>query len=210
MNFVRDFLRPGDLFVDVGANVGTYSLLAAATPDLQVIAIEPSTIAYRRLVENIDINALGGRVSVLQAALGAEAGEALISVGHDAINHVLGLSETEEHEVVPMERLDDLVARSGRDVTLVKVDVEGLEKQVLQGASQLLASTSPVLIVEANDPEALRDLLAPLGYQPCSYDPARRHLATVDWLDIHDNNLLAVRDRAAVEARLSSEVRVAP
>ena len=65
MCFVCDFIRPGDTFVDVGANVGTYSLLAAAIPDVRIVAFEPSTLASRRLQENVDLNGLRARVEVL-------------------------------------------------------------------------------------------------------------------------------------------------
>ena len=205
MSFVRDFLRPGDSFVDVGANVGSYSLLAAGTTDVTILAFEPSSLAYGRLLENVELNGLESRLSASQVAIGAESGEAMISTGQDAVNHVLSPDEAVAHEVIPMRSLDEVMATGDiRTVNLVKVDVEGMEEQVLRGAIGLLGSASPVLIVEANDVAAIRDLLEPLGYKAVSYDPSRRQVADIDWFDIRENNILAVRNRALVEGRLAS------
>src|SRR5207253_10176338 len=58
MPFVLDYLRPGDVFIDVGANIGVYSLLASTIPDVEIVAFEPATLAYQRLLENVRINGL--------------------------------------------------------------------------------------------------------------------------------------------------------
>jgi len=204
MGFVLDFLAPGDMFIDVGANVGGYSLLAAATPGVDIWAFEPSTSAYQRLLENVSINCLGPRVRLHQVAVGAAAGRVLVSTGQDAGNHVLLPGEAVAGEVVPMVSLDDVIAPEHRpSVRLIKVDVEGLEEAVLRGASSILAAAAPVLIVEANDLPSLRRLLAPLEYRPCRYDPERRRLEEGDWTLRRGFNVLLIRDRALVESRLS-------
>jgi len=89
MRFLLDHLRPGDTFVDVGANVGVYTLLAAAVPGVRCVAFEPSTQSWTRLVENIRLNGLT-EVDARRAAVGAESGEAAITVGRDSVNRVVG------------------------------------------------------------------------------------------------------------------------
>jgi FkbM family methyltransferase len=205
MRFVQDFLRPGDCFVDVGANVGTYSLLAAAVAGVEIVAFEPSSEAFQRLDENIAINGLESRVSTRREAIGAAAGTVMMSVGKDAINHVVVPGETSLSEKVAMVSLDDALEDGIADrLRLIKVDVEGFEEQVLRGAISVLAAARPALIVEANDPAAIRDILVPLGYQSYAYDPTRCRLRSLDWLDIHDNNLLAIHERAFADARLAA------
>src|SRR3712207_8823650 len=72
MSFVRAYLRPGDLFIDVGANVGVYSLWAAETDSVTVLAFEPSSTTYRRVLENVQLNGLYDRVLLVRKAVGAE------------------------------------------------------------------------------------------------------------------------------------------
>ncbi len=205
MRFVQDFLRPGDCFVDVGANVGTYSLLAAAVADVGIVAFEPSSLAFQRLHENIALNGLESRISTRREAVGAVPGTVMMTTGCDAMNHVVVAGETVLSEKVAMVSLDDALGAGVADqLRLIKVDVEGFEEEVLRGAMAVLAAAKPVLIVEANDAPAIRDFLVPLGYQSYSYDPARRRLRPLDWLDIRDNNLLAVHERTFVDGRLAA------
>ena len=76
MAFVMHFLRPGDRFVDVGANVGSYTVLAAAVCGARTLAIEPDPDSADGLRDNIRLNKLADRVTVLQAALGDRDGVA--------------------------------------------------------------------------------------------------------------------------------------
>lgn len=91
MEFMAHFLRPGDGFVDVGANIGVYALLAASFvgQDGRVDAFEPVPIAFDRLRENVALNGLG-QVHAHQVALGASAGTARITVRHDTMNRITG------------------------------------------------------------------------------------------------------------------------
>jgi FkbM family methyltransferase len=208
MSFLLDFLRGGDCFVDVGANVGTYSLLAAATPEVRIVAFEPSSIAFRRLQENVALNKCSPWVEVHREAVGASPAWVSITVGRDTVNHVVASGDADASEGVVMVSLDEVLAGPEAErVRLIKIDVEGFEEQVLLGAQAVLAIASPVLIVEANDPAAIRDVLAPLGYHPFRYDPIGRRLESLGWLDVRDNNVLAVRDRSLVESRLGNAVK---
>jgi len=207
MRFVGDFLRSGDVFVDVGSNVGTYTLLAAATTGVDIWAFEPSSCAFGRLRENVSMNLLEPRVRVYQAAVGASTGRVMLSTGRDAVNHVLTGRDDGPSEEVPMISLDQVLTPESRSlVSLIKVDVEGLETDVLRGAMTLLRSRSPALIVEANDRVALRAVLAPLGYRPFTYDPEGRSLAPIDWYGPTGGNLLLLREPAFVEERVGSGV----
>jgi FkbM family methyltransferase len=97
MRFVRDYLRPGDRFLDIGANVGIYTLLGtlAVGPTGSVDAFEPVPATLQRLRENLRLNAVQN-VHVHEAAVGAEAGMVLFEIGNDAMNHLAGETGTSE------------------------------------------------------------------------------------------------------------------
>jgi len=162
------WLRPGDLFVDVGANSGAYTLWAA---DLgaNVIAIEPSPKAYRQLRKNLDLN--GYRVEVIAAAAGDRSGMITVTADLGTMNH-LSLDSHLAGDQVPMITLDDVIG--DRDVAGVKVDVEGAERLVLNGATRALRehrirllqlewnSSCWELMGESREP--VRILLESMGY----------------------------------------------
>lgn len=122
-------LRPGDLFVDVGANVGAYTLWALDV-GAHVIAVEPDGHARDRLVENLTLN--GYDAETAPAALLDQPGAARFSTGRDTLNQI----GTEGVEV-EVTTLDQVIG--DRYAAGVKVDVEGFERLVLEGAQQALA-----------------------------------------------------------------------
>lgn len=128
----RGLLHDNDLFVDVGANAGTYSVWAA---DLgaEVIAIEPGAEARSLLDENARLNP-HARITVVESALGARAGEMSFTQGRDAMNHVL--PQAEGGLRVQVRTLDEVLG--SRAAAGVKVDVEGAERLVLEGAETAL------------------------------------------------------------------------
>ncbi len=137
MNFWRAFLRPGDLFIDVGANVGTYALWAADC-GAEVIAVEPDPAAAALARENIELNV--APIVLHQVALGAEDGSLVLTQGLDSMNHiVLGAGHIGGLHV-PVMTLDVLL--SGRRAAGVKIDVEGAERLVLEGGRSALSSGS--------------------------------------------------------------------
>src|SRR5829696_9841251 len=129
------YLRPGDLFLDLGANIGAYSVLALDC-GAQVIAVEPDDRARARLEQNVAYNEY--TCDVIPAAVGAQAGELSFTVGLDSYNHLVSDRDvTWEGNVrtrtVPVRTLDDILG--ARTAAGVKVDVEGFELDVLRGAA---------------------------------------------------------------------------
>lgn len=215
MAFVLHALRPGDTFLDVGANVGAYSLLAAAA-GAQVIAVEPAPAACRWLALNVRVNDLAARVEIVPAALGRTAGSVRFTAGQDTLNHVATEGEAAEAVVVPVVRLDDAIAaRGGAVPRLVKIDVEGYETEVLAGAERTLASPDLLaVILELNgsgarygfDDAALGARMSGLGFRPCRYDAFARVLSPLAAPNAAQNTLF-IRDMAEVERRLATAPR---
>jgi FkbM family methyltransferase len=147
--FYRAHLRPGMRVVDVGANVGLYTLLAAqhVGPAGHVWAIEPVSENCRLLLLSLTRNQLTN-VTLHPVACGASSGHALLTMAMGTNASLLADTETAlltpSCVVVPLARLDALVPGP---VDLLKLDVEGAEGLVLQGASRLLTSR-PILTSE--------------------------------------------------------------
>jgi len=210
MSFVHAFLRPGELFVDVGANVGVYSLWASEVHDVHSVAFEPSSATYARVAENVALNGLIDRVHLMRMAVGAEKAVVRFSTGLDATNRVLS-DGTGTAESVQQTTLDDVFTDQeglstgvcGRAPALIKIDVEGQEANVLRGASSLIARHRPALIVEVNDPERLADLFAEFGYTAWSYDPKSRRLSPVATMR-HIDNVIAIADIGEARRRIAT------
>jgi FkbM family methyltransferase len=162
----RNSLKSGDLFVDVGANIGSYAIWAA---DLgaQVIALEPAEDTFELLQRNVDLNRYS--IHTIQAAAGPQHGIARFTAGRDDWNRFdpTGGAETE------VVTLDSVIGT--RSVTGMKVDVEGFEIDVLRGCEQALSEQRIGLIqLEWNstshsglgaDRKPVADLLDQHGYR---------------------------------------------
>jgi FkbM family methyltransferase len=211
MAFVAHLLRPDEVFADVGANIGAYSLVAAACAGARCVAFEPTSLAYHYLFENVALNRLQERIELQQCAVGAEAGSIRLTAGMGEVNHVLEAGETGESIQVPMVSLDGFFF--GRTPpALIKIDVEGFEGAVVDGAARLISARQPqALLMElaghgaryGRDEAALRASLIERGYGLCAYDGLRRKLHRLDPMASHASyNLLFVRDFDAAQQRL--------
>lgn len=166
----RRILRHDDLFVDVGAHVGLYTLWALDA-DASVIAIEPNPDAVGQLRANLALNDFTGEV--VEAAVGATPGR-MAMTGEDLLRQrlVLDGSASSTAVTVDVRVLDDVLG--DRVVRGLKIDVEGAERLVLEGASRLLSDGRvDVMQLEWNDcsvgllgedREPLARMLEDLGY----------------------------------------------
>ncbi|MGE3274309.1 MAG: FkbM family methyltransferase [Vicinamibacterales bacterium] len=148
--WIRQF-RPDEVFYDIGANVGAYSLVAAANPagGARVVAFEPSYPNVNALCANVVLNDLASRITPLPVAL-ADANAAsvlnLIGLAPGGARHTLGAGAPGEAPTVYPQpvltfRLDDLVEQAALPLpNHIKLDVDGGEFAVLGGAARVLAS----------------------------------------------------------------------
>jgi FkbM family methyltransferase len=208
MAFVLHYLRHEDLFVDVGANAGSYTVLAAGAARASVVSIEPVPSTFERLMDQVHVNRIQDRVRALNCAVGDSEGEVRFSADSDTMNHVLRAGETSGSEViVPVHRLDDLMDTT-RDC-FIKLDVEGYEMQALAGAAELLKSGRvAALLVELNgsgahygsDDAAIDSRLRGCGLAPFSYSPFDRKLHPAG--PGVTGNTLYLRDAVQAQARV--------
>ena len=169
---IQAFLAPGMTFIDVGANIGYYTLIAARVvgPDGVVHAFEPNPAMRERLADNLRRNRLEN-VHVRPEAVAQETGRVRFYQStleeNQGISSILPGSGRQEVAEVPSVSLDDFVASlGGRRIDLIKIDIEGAEAQLIAGGRQTLsASDAPPLIFEAFDLPPIESALRAFGYQ---------------------------------------------
>ena len=154
-------LRPGDLVVEAGANIGAHTLAMAKMVGEKglIYAFEPQRLVYQAMVANVAINSLVN-VITQQAGLGASEGTINVPVLDPAIGHNFGgvsISHHETGEQVPVTTIDSLKLDQCR---MIKVDVEGMECDVLEGARDTIMQLRPILYVENDRPENSSRLIA--------------------------------------------------
>ncbi len=199
MGFFLHALRPEDLFLDVGANVGSYTVLASAVAGATTWAFEPDPETARLLTRNLLANAISDRVKVFEVAVGSENGEVEFTVGLDTVNRILPGGEPGSRRRVPIRRLDDVLG--GLVPAFMKVDVEGFELQVFEGAQQTLRDRRLLAIqAETVDSRTLA-LFEDAGFEQRYYDPFTRELSLL-LVDGLAHNQLFVRPGPAIEQRV--------
>jgi FkbM family methyltransferase len=191
--FTRQFLRAGDIFVDIGANLGLYTIIAAKVVGKQgkVFAFEPAILNYKRLLKNVSLNQLSN-VNCVQAAVSNRKEQGRLKVfhgGYNAHNSLAHQPFRDDFEVENVQCIawDEYACENNLQgkVTLMKIDVEGWELYVLDGAEKTFSqSDSPDLLVEFTDENAqsagsscnmLYRKLEELGYKMYQID-AERHV----------------------------------
>lgn len=180
---LRRLLRPGQTFVDCGANIGLWTLTAAAAVGAQgkVYAFEPNPVTFEKLSRNIRANALDEIVLALCSACGREIGQMPFLCADEHNNSRMATTLDKDVMFVPVRTLDEAVYAAR--VHGIKIDVEGNELDVLLGAREILSRSRPWLCVEFNSSIAgvarLGDwrthrFLRDLGYSCCAMTDAGR------------------------------------
>lgn len=170
--WLLEYLQPGDTFIDVGANIGIFSLHIARRlgPAGQVFSLEPGPGAFQLLKRNILDNHLEKSVKFFQLAASNQGGTMKMG-GDSAVWNSLSLSNSpsEGGTEVRITTLDDLLQEEGdRPVHALKIDAEGVEQLVLEGSKKLIHAHKPTIIFETISTSAdnrAGDLLKEWGYQ---------------------------------------------
>lgn len=213
MTFLIHFLRSDDLFIDIGANVGSYTILAAGVSKASCISFEPVPFTYQSLLQNVRANSLEDKVQCLNKGVGGGGGFLYFTKAYDCVNHVIpekSIQDFSKVVQVPVVALDE-VCNSVNKPMLIKIDVEGFETEVLRGMNQLLANNYlKGIIIELNGSGArygynesdLHHLLLSNRFKPYTYDGFKRELTLVD--SFGSFNTIYLKDIQFVQQRLSS------
>jgi FkbM family methyltransferase len=209
MGFLLHLLRPGDLFADVGANVGVWTVLASGVCGARTVAVEPAAETLPHLDAMLALNGLAAPLVELRAAaLGARPGRMAFTTGRGTTNRAAAAGDAAAVEV-PAGTLDTLFRDAAP--TLLKVDVEGFEAAVLAGGPRTLADPAlKAAILETNGngdrygggDAAVHAAMTAAGFAAHDYDPFTRILAprAVPGRP----NTLYLRDTGFARARVSA------
>ena len=189
MIFLAHCLKKDNLFIDCGANVGTYSIIASKVVGANTIAFEPSPKTVIKLKQNIKINNIEEKIDIRAKILSDKKGTLYFSnFGGDksVLNKVeQNQSSSEQNIMLPSNTLDDEVDINNDFI--LKIDVEGYEAKLIRGAKKILENEKLVaLIIETNQMiedyegesrEDLHNLITSYGLKPIDYDPFKRSIS---------------------------------
>jgi len=189
-----DIIKRGDIVLDVGANVGFFSLLSSSLVGEhgKVYAFEPIPSVRDKLIANIKINKFNN-IEVIPKAASDQAGATKIyegPEGHKGISSLRPLDSASQCitiETVPLDNMADVFGRVG----LIKIDVEGAELLALKGMSKIISRDHPNLIIEFTD-----SYLKSFGH-------STRQMA--DWLTQKGYQLYRIDDAGVTPLALSSD-----
>jgi FkbM family methyltransferase len=179
---VQSFLKPGDTFVDVGGNKGDFAFLAAKLvgENGRVVCVEPEPTNIGWIRRSAELNGYTN-IDLCNLALSNKDGESLLHLGSKSGFHTLlsGAPDREHGSIeVKTRTLDGLLQELKiNSLNVLKIDVEGAEFQVLQGAAQAIrANPSIIVLLDLHpslgvDPREIFDLLASLGLTACQMRP---------------------------------------
>ena len=211
MAFMLHLLRPGDPFLDIGANLGSYSLLASGVAEADSLAFEPVPSTFDRLQELIVINQLQERITARRLALTspekARGGPLHFSTDRNCLNSFVAPNYAGTSVEVDMATVDQ--ASQGHQPVLLKLDVEGFEEDVLQGATATLGQQSLLAIIVEGRRDTITALLEEAGFQAFDYAPLERSLKTPTKETNRQSNQIWLRANqvSRIQSRLSSADR---
>jgi FkbM family methyltransferase len=160
ISLLNQLIKPGFVILDVGANIGTHTLSFAqsVTPSGFIYAFEPQRLVFEFLCANI---ALNNHLNVfpLMAGVSNEPGEILVPVLDPNVHANTGSINIEGHSTGDLIQVVTIDSLKLNRCNLIKVDVEGMEENVLLGAKQTINQFRPILFVENNKPEKSENLI---------------------------------------------------
>jgi FkbM family methyltransferase len=210
MGFLLHLLRPGDIFCDAGANIGSFTILASAVIKANTLSFEPVPVTFMHLKRNVTINHLESTVDLFNCGLGEEPGSLHFTKDLDTVNHVMSGDEKAAGQTIEVEIKTLDQALNGRVPVLIKMDVEGYELSVLKGAASTIKDlTLKAIIVELNgschrygvEEREIHQYLVSAGFAPASYDPFERILVKRETYNLHGNTIY-IRDEPFIRQRI--------
>jgi FkbM family methyltransferase len=216
MHFVTRYLREGDAVVDVGANIGIYTLLTASLVGKagRVVAFEPGSKALPILRDNVSLNRLE-QVEIREQVIGATDGEVAFLQDQDLTGRIAADVDVAGGSSPSMTRCITLDRVVQGPFALGKIDIEGAEPMAFEGGKQsLLDGNPPVWIMELKDrllkkygwtAERFAQVIRDLGYLLTVYDANSNELTIIGHDAADRENVIAIKESAMehVKARLA-------
>ena len=211
MIFLLHALQPNETFVDVGANIGAYTILASKVVKSNSIAFEPLPATAERLKDQIQINRINAAVDIRNMGVGDKEGSLFFTNNNDTVNKVSLAGEVENTTMVRVSTLDKELAKDNQ--YFFKIDVEGFEYNVIEGASAVLLNNNvSAIIIELNGSgeefghsnEDIHKKLLSFGFVAVAYEPQKRNLTELKSYNQNGGNTIYVKDIALISKRCKS------
>lgn len=206
MNFLLRYLQPQDSFLDIGANVGIYTLLAASKIKSGAIySFEVLPKNYARLEENLKLNQFN-QVKTYAVAISDSTGTIALNLADGDCKASVIAKASDNTILVPTDTLDNLIQEEFLpNLTLAKMDIEGAEILAFKGAASLLKQQRPLVwILEilndtndlAHQEQNVVDLLQSYGYGLYHYNADTNQILPIALHQKQGNNVLAIAEEA--------------
>jgi len=212
--FLLHFLRREDFFLDVGANMGHFSVLTSGSIGNKSICVEPLNATFNRLQEQLAINELDTLVRAHNCGVSSDAGTLFLSNDKGVMNKIVDKNYPHA-TTIEVKTIDQLVGTTS--ITAMKIDVEGYELQALKGAVKTLNSAAlKIIIIELNgsgknyniEDDEISNFLVGCGFSPYRYLPFTRVLQSVDKYDKNQFNTIFLRDVDFINKRIASAPQI--
>jgi FkbM family methyltransferase len=200
--FLIHNLKKNDVFVDVGANLGHFSILASGISKAKVIAIEPIESTVNKLKKNLALNGLLDNVTVFNYGVGDKEEILDFTTNNNSMNAVSTV-QTEKTIKIQVKTLNELLKNI--NPTFIKIDVEGYEYNVIKGANKVLGNpTLKYLLIEFNNSgnkfnfkdEDVYKMIIDYNFIPIEYDVENRQIKPLKGFNIHKFNTLFIKEFA--------------
>lgn len=211
MAYVLHTISKKDLFVDIGANVGSYTILACAARGAKGYCFEPIPTTFQRLLNNLRLNDLIGCVKVDNIGISDQENELVFTSCNNTMNHVVADNEIAT-DVVKVKVLPLDKVLEGESPSMLKIDVEGFEAQVIRGAHDTLSNPSlHSVVMELNgsgfrygfNEDTILSQMKNFGFSTYTYEPFSRELASLDGKNNQSGNTLFIRNLDAVKEKIA-------
>jgi FkbM family methyltransferase len=222
MMFLAHLLRAEDMFLDVGANVGMYSVWVAGVTGAKSIAFEPVPETHETLIKNVRLNSLDDLITTHRVAAGDAPGSVQMTASQGGLDHIVtGDAESGATVRVEVATVDSFCA----DIAPIaaKIDVEGFEMHALRGMAEVLGKPSlKAIVIELQDwtlrhfgtsEEEVRAYLRSFGFSPYAYDPDMRtltsteHKPSLNEIFVRDADIVIERLRAAPKVKIPGRLQ---
>ena len=167
LNDIKSRIKPNAVIIDIGANIGNHSIFFAKECRAKsVFSFEPVLTTFKTLEKNIEINEVKDIISPFNFGIGESKFNANI-IDYNENNIGMAKLKLDSSGDIPVYPLDEVPEVRKNFIDLIKIDVEGMELMVLNGAMETIKRCAPLLYIEAPTPEEFKliySLIAPLGY----------------------------------------------
>jgi FkbM family methyltransferase len=205
MMFLLHFLRLEDQFLDIGANVGSYSILANSHVGAKTISFEPLPATVELLKTNKAINGNNDTWRIEMLALGDRENSLWFTSDRDTMNQIVDESYQGNKIKVDVISLDQYCYQHNIAPTLLKIDAEGFDENVIVGGEKTLSNELLKAIIIESDTEIVQSKLSIAGFEPCTYDPFARKLT----LGLNDgSNQIYIKDINFVSDRIRNAEKI--